>query len=442
MRAQERLTAVALCLLVLAGCAAELAGDRLREYSRLSSGALLPVERKDFPDGDPRRGSPSVPGSAMLRDASIADDGVAGFVRRHGLPDGIALHSMALEIQLAYVGEGKLYVLRHTALEAVTPRAWNSSSLASERKLSEAEIDLLDPERRMARRVESTRVYIDAYARVHSVGRKVLLALPTEAAGEPGYDFGFLSTRVNDVTTRLFDLPADSRGILVASVDPEGPSAAALQAGDLIVEIDGQPIGGGSKSAAPPGQARHVKVVRAGKERELALAPETWPWRVVFVTLDSPEPNAFAVEGAVAVTTGLLALLKSDDELAAAIGHELGHITLGHVEPKVTVGGVIKGILGLGVLVPAEIALPGSGQLIGALVQGVSNRFNRDQERDADRLGVRYAAAAGYDPRGMLILIDQLQKEAPVGAMAQFFSSHPPYPERRDIVSQEIAALP
>ena len=86
--------------------------------------------------------------------------------------------------------------------------------------------------------------------------------------------------------------------------------------------------------------------------------------------------------------------------------------------------------------------LPGSGQLIGALVQGVSNRFNRDQERDADRLGVRYAAAAGYDPHGMLTVLDQLQKEAPVGAMAQFFSSHPPYPERREIVSQEIAALP
>ena len=215
----------------------------------------------------------------MLRDASIADDGVADFVRRHGLPDGIALHSMALEIQLAYVGEGKLYVLRHTALEAVTPRAWNSSSLASERELSEDEIELLDPERRMARRVESTRRYIDAYARVHSVGRKCLLALPPEAAGEPGYDFGFLSTRVNDVTIRLFELPADLTGILVASVDPEGPSAAALQAGDLIVEIDGQPIGGGSKSAAKPrsgpsreGRARGEGARARPGSRDLAVA--------------------------------------------------------------------------------------------------------------------------------------------------------------------------
>jgi predicted Zn-dependent protease len=124
--------------------------------------------------------------------------------------------------------------------------------------------------------------------------------------------------------------------------------------------------------------------------------------------------------------------------LAVALGHELAHITLGHVERRVTPGSVLKGIVGVGVLLPAEIAVPGAGQLLGAGIQGVENRFNRDQEHDADRLGLHHARAAGYDPAAALRLIDTLEAKAPVGAVDQFLDVHPPYPEHRALIEAEL----
>jgi Zn-dependent protease with chaperone function len=149
--------------------------------------------------------------------------------------------------------------------------------------------------------------------------------------------------------------------------------------------------------------------VRDGEEREVSVAAERWPRQVVFVPVPYDVPNAFALEDTVAVTTGLLDLLD-DDEVAVVVGHVLGHIILGHVVPKVTPGRVLKGVVGVGVLLPAEIVIPGSGQLLGGVIQGVENRFNRDQERDADRWGVRLADAASYDPEAGVTLIDELEK--------------------------------
>lgn len=115
---------------------------------------------------------------------------------------------------------------------------------------------------------------------------------------------------------------------------------------------------------------------------------------------------------------------------------------LGHVEDKVTAGSVLKGIVGVGVLLPANIILPGSGQLLGAGLQGVENRFNRDQERDADRLGLQYAKAAGHDPAAALVLLDALQEKAPDSGIARFLDIHPPYPERRTRIEAELASQP
>jgi predicted Zn-dependent protease len=74
-------------------------------------------------------------------------------------------------------------------------------------------------------------------------------------------------------------------------------------------------------------------------------------------------------------------------------------------------------------------------------VQGVENHFSRDQERDADRLGVRYAQAAGYDPRAAIAFMELMAEKAPVGSVAQFLDVHPPYPERTELLRAEVAAV-
>ena len=106
-----------------------------------------------------------------------------------------------------------------------------------------------------------------------------------------------------------------------------------------------------------------------------------------------------------------------------------------------TAGTVLKGIVGFGILLPVGMVVPGSSEVLGGLMQGVENRFNRDQERDADRLGVHYARAAGYDPSAALVLLDALQQKVPVGSVDQFLDVHPPYPERRELLAAEIAVV-
>lgn len=183
-----------------------------------------------------------------------------------------------------------------------------------------------------------------------------------------------------------------------------------------------------------------LTVERGGEGRDVPVQPEAWPRQVVFVAVVDDTPNAGAVDHGVAVTTSLLDLVPSDDALAWIIGHELAHIALGHTEHAVTAGTVLKGIVTVGVLLPAQIVVPGSGQLLGGLMRGVENRFNRDQERDADRLGIQYMRAAGYDPMAAYIVLDTLEAKVPVGSVTQFFDVHPPYPERRKLVAAEIDA--
>ncbi len=120
-----------------------------------------------------------------------------------------------------------------------------------------------------------------------------------------------------------------------------------------------------------------------------------------FTVVDQLEPNAFAVPGGyVYVSRGLLALAKSEDEIAGVIAHEIQHVERRHSVKQ------MRKEFGLGLL-----ALP--GQLVGGIVsedlaalagkpfEAVAAGYSRDQEREADTLGQPLAAAAGYDPKAM-----------------------------------------
>lgn len=113
-------------------------------------------------------------------------------------------------------------------------------------------------------------------------------------------------------------------------------------------------------------------------------------------TLNSPVMNAFAVPGGyLYFTRQLLGLMNDEAELASVIGHEAGHIAARHSQERQRAG-LLSQILAVGAAV-----VTGSGQLgqlAGQLSQGIFLKYSRSQEYEADDLGVRYIAAAGYDP--------------------------------------------
>ncbi|MBI4847039.1 MAG: M48 family metalloprotease [Nitrospirae bacterium] len=121
---------------------------------------------------------------------------------------------------------------------------------------------------------------------------------------------------------------------------------------------------------------------------------------VTFHIQNTSIPNAFALPGNVAITRGLLSNMENEAEFAAVIGHEIGHVMARHSAEKMT--RLTLQQLGLTLGAAALGEKKGGDILLKAGAAGTSLLFlsyDRDQEIQADRLGVKYMARLGYDPR-------------------------------------------
>ncbi len=161
------------------------------------------------------------------------------------------------------------------------------------------------------------------------------------------------------------------------------------------------------------------------------------PWE--FFVLDSEVINAFAIPGGkVFVSEGLLMYMTNEAQLAAVLGHEIGHVVAQHVDERLSQTMIAQiGLEVLGGMSDAQVVNAGAG----LLAQGTLLKFNRDQESESDRLGVKYMVAAGYDPRGMVDLIQILIDSSQGGAPPEILSTHPDPVGRRaavlDLIEEE-----
>jgi predicted Zn-dependent protease len=165
------------------------------------------------------------------------------------------------------------------------------------------------------------------------------------------------------------------------------------------------------------------------------------PWS--FAVVDDATPNAFALPGGpIFVTRGLLALMNSEAQLASVIGHEIGHVTARHSVSRISQQQLAQLGLGLG-----AILVPGGDQLAPLASQGLGIlflKYGRDDERQADELGFRYALEQGYDVREMAKVFLALQRYGGLQGSRDIPSwamSHPAEPERIANVERRVAAL-
>ena len=145
-----------------------------------------------------------------------------------------------------------------------------------------------------------------------------------------------------------------------------------------------------------------------------------------FTLVDDPAVNAFAMPGGyIYVTRGLLAYMNSEAQLAGVLGHECGHVTHRHTAEAMTRQQLYG--LGFGVL---QIAAPGLRPYSGAGQQALGLlflKYSRQNENEADALGIEYATRAGYDPREIPGTYATLKRisEAAGSSMPSFLSTHP-----------------
>jgi predicted Zn-dependent protease len=151
----------------------------------------------------------------------------------------------------------------------------------------------------------------------------------------------------------------------------------------------------------------------------------TLPWH--FTVVDTPDVNAFSLPGGyVYITRGLLAYLNSEAELAAVIGHEIGHVTARHGVRQQGAPAAADVGAGLGsILVPAADN-PAGASMLQTLAHAWNAGYGREQELEADRLGAEYLARAGYDPQAMIEVISVLKNQAVFSAEQARRDGRPP----------------
>ncbi len=161
--------------------------------------------------------------------------------------------------------------------------------------------------------------------------------------------------------------------------------------------------------------------------------------------IDTDEVNAFALPGGYFyVNRGLILAADNESELAGVMAHEIAHVAARHAMENQGKGTLINwGMLG-GMIFGGGIASAvlqnagGFGQLLAGL------KFTRGAEEEADRLGVQYLYASGYDPTAMATMFEKLasQNKKKPGSFAKLFTTHPQASDRRDASLALVARFP
>jgi len=197
----------------------------------------------------------------------------------------------------------------------------------------------------------------------------------------------------------------------VRYLDPQDVAQAQRENAQVIQELGGADTGPRAAYVESVGRrvAAYSGIVRPGQALH-------------FTTLNSAVENAFSVPGGyIYITRQLMALMDDESQLAFALGHEVGHIAGNHAHqreaverelarealPYVWLGQMMGGF-------GNQIALR---NLLAAKLQSLS--FSREQEYEADTLGLRYMIAAGYDPAGASQLLQALSRETALQARVQ-----------------------
>lgn len=131
-----------------------------------------------------------------------------------------------------------------------------------------------------------------------------------------------------------------------------------------------------------------------------------------FTVLDTPDINAFALPGGyVYITRGILAYLNSEAELAAVLGHEIGHVTARHgVRQQSAAQAANIGLTIASLFVP-EINTMGGNNLANMVGGALLSGYGREHELEADRLGAEYLSRTDYDPKAIITVIGVLKNQ-------------------------------
>lgn len=173
------------------------------------------------------------------------------------------------------------------------------------------------------------------------------------------------------------------------------------------------------------------------------------PFQFQFKVVNDPDINAFAVPGGfIYINSGIVKNSDNEGQVAAVMGHEIGHVMLRHSANQMSKAMLMQGLLaGAGIVgemkggwaqIASQLGAPLGAQLL-------MMKYSRNHEKDADAYGVRLMSGAGYNPIEAARFFEKLEamtKGKNAGGVAGWMSSHPPPDNRAKLIEGEILALP
>lgn len=225
------------------------------------------------------------------------------------------------------------------------------------------------------------------------------------------------------------------------------------ESGEISADQQNSPHQFSSDYGAAQDQALNNYVAQVGSALSGVSHRPNMPY--TFRAVNATYVNAYAFPGgSIAATRGILLELKNEAELAGLLGHEIGHVSARHTAERMSKGMILSGILTGAVIYSdsrggdwTDVVNIGGQFAAGALLA----HYSRDDERQADALGMEYMAKAGYNPEGMVGLMEVLVglSDHKPSAIEMMFATHPMSDERlqtaRDKTSvdyQAMASLP
>ena len=177
-------------------------------------------------------------------------------------------------------------------------------------------------------------------------------------------------------------------------------------------------FGGVSPSAA------RERVRQVGERIVASSSAAKSPYKYSFYLLaDRRTVNAFALPGGqIFITEALFGLLKTEDELAAVLGHEIGHVLARHSAEHLAKQQLTHTLIGAVAVGSGDYNATQLAQLAGSMI---NMKHGREDELESDALGLRLVREAGYDPRAMITVMQVLEKASGGSGQPEFASTHP-----------------
>ncbi len=181
---------------------------------------------------------------------------------------------------------------------------------------------------------------------------------------------------------------------------------------------------------------------RVGKRIAAASKRSDYQWE--FKLVESKEMNAFCLPGGkVAFYTGIVPIFENEAQMAAVMGHEVAHAVARHGGQRITMAlGTQIGLAGLSAALGGSDENPTKGLLLSALGVGATLGavlpFSRSNETEADEIGIRYMARAGYDPREASKFWGRFAKATGGSGQPSFLSTHPSSQGRQENLAAKV----